>query len=97
VEQALGANPPGDAPMVGDWETGLASWTRAQLEAGTADLHATARDRLDQVLLQAALERTGGHRGEAARLLGVGRNTITRKLSGKPAARPFTSPRPVRD
>src|SRR5690606_15365325 len=51
VEQALGASPPGAAPMVGDWETGLASWAREQLEAGTADLHATARDRLDQALL----------------------------------------------
>jgi hypothetical protein len=32
------------------------------------------------VLIRAALKRTGGHRQEAARLLGWGRNTLTRKL-----------------
>ena len=33
-----------------------------------------------QVLLDAALAHTGGHRGEAAQRLGLGRNTVTRKL-----------------
>jgi len=32
------------------------------------------------VLIRAALKRTQGHRQEAARLLGWGRNTLTRKL-----------------
>jgi two-component system nitrogen regulation response regulator GlnG len=32
------------------------------------------------VLLDAALERTGGHRSEAAARLGLSRNTVTRKL-----------------
>ena len=35
---------------------------------------------MEQVLFEVALEYTGGKRIEAAGLLGVGRNTLTRKL-----------------
>ena len=41
---------------------------------------AEAREQLEKVALDCALEFTGGKRVEAARLLGVGRNTLTRKL-----------------
>jgi two-component system nitrogen regulation response regulator GlnG len=34
----------------------------------------------EQILIQTALEHTGGRRQEAARLLGWGRNTLTRKI-----------------
>lgn len=79
VEQALDGRRP-DPDRAEDWEARLAEWARAQLADGAHGLHAAARDRLDRVLLREALARTGGHRGEAARLLGIGRNTITRKL-----------------
>ena len=35
---------------------------------------------LERVMIRAALEQTDGHRQEAARLLGWGRNTLTRKI-----------------
>jgi two-component system nitrogen regulation response regulator GlnG len=35
---------------------------------------------VEKILLDAALARTGGRRHEAAKLLGWGRNTLTRKL-----------------
>ena len=41
---------------------------------------AQARERFDRALLEAALEHTGGRRAEAAARLGLGRNTLTRKL-----------------
>lgn len=63
-----------------DWEPALARWARQQLEAGSTDVHAQARERLDTTLLEVALELTGGRRAEAASRLGVGRNTLTRKL-----------------
>ncbi|KRG74363.1 chemotaxis protein CheY [Stenotrophomonas ginsengisoli] len=63
-----------------DWEGPLARWARQQLEAGTTDVHAQARERLDTTLLEVALALTGGRRAEAASRLGVGRNTLTRKL-----------------
>ncbi|HYM86886.1 MAG TPA: helix-turn-helix domain-containing protein, partial [Pseudoxanthomonas sp.] len=43
-------------------------------------LHAEARERFDRTLLEVALEFTHGRRAEAASKLGVGRNTVTRKL-----------------
>ncbi len=64
----------------GDWTQALADWARERLAAGAADLHAQARDLLDRTLLEAALERCNGHRGDAAEALGLSRNTVTRKL-----------------
>jgi two-component system, NtrC family, nitrogen regulation response regulator GlnG len=64
----------------GGWEAALARWVREQLAAGTGDLHALARERFDRIVLDAALEHTGGRRAEAATRLGLGRNTVTRKL-----------------
>ena len=73
-------NTAGASSPASDWETALSGWARARLEAGDRDLHATARARFDQVLFDAALAHTGGHRSEAAAKLGLGRNTLTRKL-----------------
>nr|MBP8909080.1 nitrogen regulation protein NR(I) [Pseudoxanthomonas sp.] len=62
-----------------EWDVQLGQWALRNLQAGTPELHAVARTRFEQALLNAALEHTGGRRAEAAALLGVGRNTVTRK------------------
>ncbi|MEO7068810.1 MAG: nitrogen regulation protein NR(I) [Rhodanobacter sp.] len=62
------------------WTDGLRDWALAALADGEADIHARARHALDQTLMQAALQVSGGHRQNAAAALGVGRNTLTRKL-----------------
>ena len=81
IEAALPAsNVPATAPSAGEWDVALAQWARAQLAAGRDDIHAQARERFDRALLEAALEHTGGRRAEAAERLGLGRNTLTRKL-----------------
>lgn len=64
----------------GEWTDALRDWVIAALNNGEADIHARARDALDQTLLQAALQLNEGHRQNAAQALGVGRNTLTRKL-----------------
>ena len=64
----------------GEWTDLLRDWATAALAAGEADIHARARAALDQTLLQAALQAHEGHRQHAAQALGVGRNTLTRKL-----------------
>jgi two-component system nitrogen regulation response regulator GlnG len=75
------AGPLAIASVEGDaWEAALADWAHAQLRDGAGDLHARARGRFDRVLLEAALAHSEGHRGSAAEKLGVGRNTLTRKL-----------------
>ena len=64
----------------GEWTDALREWVIDALAKGEADIHARAREALDQTLLQAALQASEGHRQNAAQALGVGRNTLTRKL-----------------
>jgi len=64
----------------GNWTLALRRWAQSALESGHSPLYADAKLLFDQALLDAALELTAGHRQEAARRLGLGRNTITRKL-----------------
>jgi two-component system, NtrC family, nitrogen regulation response regulator GlnG len=82
LDDVFAANGSNAAPssVSSGWEAALGDWARARLDAGDHDLHADARARFDQVLFDAALAHTGGHRSEAAAKLGLGRNTLTRKL-----------------
>src|SRR5690606_33222373 len=41
------------------WESAFAAWARARLDDGAGDLHADARERMEQVLFDVALEHTG--------------------------------------
>ncbi|MDZ7788229.1 MAG: nitrogen regulation protein NR(I) [Halofilum sp. (in: g-proteobacteria)] len=63
-----------------DWEHALANWARSELAAGNTGLGESAAQRMERILIREALTRSGGHRQEAARLLGWGRNTLTRKI-----------------
>jgi len=63
-----------------DWTTGLRAWAERALSSGDTGIHATALAELERVLLDAALTAQHGHRQNAAKALGLGRNTITRKL-----------------
>jgi two-component system nitrogen regulation response regulator GlnG len=62
------------------WQTSLRQWVRNSLQRGQTALLDTALPAFEQILIDAALEHTGGRRQEAARLLGWGRNTLTRKI-----------------
>jgi len=64
----------------GKWTEGLRGWAEQQAEAEGSAIAESARQQLEQTLIHWALERTGGHKQQAARLLGWGRNTLTRKL-----------------
>jgi two-component system nitrogen regulation response regulator GlnG len=65
------------------WPDALRGWARAALAAGQEQIYATAKHELDRTLLDVALEQTQGHRQHAAQRLGLGRNTITRKLGAR--------------
>lgn len=83
LDEALAATPGKDGTQAADdddWERRLSAWARAQLEQGRDDIHAQARERFERALFDAALAHTGGRRTEAAARLGLGRNTLTRKL-----------------
>ena len=63
-----------------DWTRSLASWAERQLSAESGPLLETALPEFEKTLIQIAMSQTGGHRQEAAKLLGWGRNTLTRKM-----------------
>jgi two-component system nitrogen regulation response regulator GlnG len=63
-----------------EWTRMLASWAERQLQTTGTPLLDSALPELEKTLIELALSRTNGHRQEAAKLLGWGRNTLTRKM-----------------
>ncbi len=63
-----------------DWESGLRQWANRQLQDGHTDLLGKAQPAVERILIQCALNKTQDRRQEAARLIGWGRNTLTRKI-----------------
>jgi two-component system, NtrC family, nitrogen regulation response regulator GlnG len=70
----------GAADAESDWQKALADWAERQAMGGKHPLLEQALPAMERILIRAALRRTQGHRQEAAKLLGWGRNTLTRKL-----------------
>lgn len=62
-----------------DWQTLLQGWANNYLQSGESALHATAEPLFEKVLIEAAMKHSLNHRQKAAKLLGWGRNTLTRK------------------
>jgi two-component system nitrogen regulation response regulator GlnG len=69
----------GDGPA-DDWEGVLRRWVQAKLLRGEKQLLGNAVPRFERIMIEEALKQTGGRRQDAARLLGWGRNTLTRKI-----------------
>jgi len=63
-----------------NWETALRHWAQSELKAGKEHILYTAVPAFEKAMIDIALEHTGGRKKEAAKLLGWGRNTLTRKL-----------------
>ena len=64
-----------------EWTQSLASWAERQLSAnGDQPLLDKALPQFEKTLIQIAMSQTKGRRQEAAKLLGWGRNTLTRKM-----------------
>ena len=62
------------------WEADLEAETQALLANGSTDVWDVLSRRFESMLIQTALQSTRGRRIEAAHKLGIGRNTITRKI-----------------
>lgn len=66
---------------VQDWTRSLAMWAERQLSTKSGGpLLDTALPEFEKTLIEIAMSQTNGHRQEAAKLLGWGRNTLTRKM-----------------
>ncbi|MCU0804931.1 MAG: nitrogen regulation protein NR(I) [Burkholderiales bacterium] len=64
-----------------DWSAALAREVERALVRGEAGLMDSMTRTFERILISKALAHTGGRRIEAAQLLGIGRNTITRKIA----------------
>ena len=71
---------PGAGTASGNWLDSLASEADALLAAKPGEVFSLLTRSFEGLLIRRALMATGGRRIEAAQLLGIGRNTITRKI-----------------
>lgn len=71
---------PGPAKLQDEWTRQLTNWAEKRLAAGETPLLDDAMPEFERTLIRAALRKAEGGRQEAAKLLGWGRNTLTRKL-----------------
>jgi two-component system nitrogen regulation response regulator GlnG len=63
-----------------DWETKFRRWVESNLLQGETKLLNEALPKFERILIEEALRQSGGRRQDAAKLLGWGRNTLTRKI-----------------
>jgi two-component system nitrogen regulation response regulator GlnG len=75
MPKPLVLNMPGE-----DWQSGLEAQAMALLANGRTDVWDELTKRFEATLIQTALAHTRGRRIDAANKLGIGRNTITRKI-----------------
>lgn len=62
------------------WENTFRHWVKSNLTDGKTELLSEATPKFERILIEEALRKTGGRRQDAAKLLGWGRNTLTRKI-----------------
>jgi two-component system nitrogen regulation response regulator GlnG len=76
----LGESRAGEEVQGSGWQSMLRIWAQRRLASGTERLLDEALPDFERILIDAALQQTSGRRQDAARLLGWGRNTLTRKI-----------------
>lgn len=67
-------------PHDSSWQKALAIWAETAMNEGQEGLLHDAQPEFERILLRSALKFTRGHKQDAAKVLGWGRNTLTRKL-----------------
>ena len=64
----------------GDWEARLKNTVEQRLARGEDEIFKDINDNFERILIEAALKHAGGRKQDAAKKLGWGRNTLTRKI-----------------
>ncbi len=82
LAEPMPASAPGAGPIAIDenWIAGMEREVRSLMQSGHPEVWDTLSRRFEAKMILAALEVTRGRRIEAAQRLGIGRNTITRKI-----------------
>lgn len=76
IESGDGSIPTDDQ----NWPEALKRWAEQQLLQGEKQLLDIAMPEFEQTMIRTAIKHTGGRKQDAAKLLGWGRNTLTRKI-----------------
>jgi two-component system, NtrC family, nitrogen regulation response regulator GlnG len=63
-----------------DWYGAVGQWAELQFKAGRHNVAKQALSKIEQILIDSALRYSNGQRQLAAKRLGYGRNTLTRKI-----------------
>lgn len=63
-----------------EWTRMLAAWAERQIHDSDGPLIDKAMPEFEKTLIEIAMSKTNGHRQDAAKLLGWGRNTLARKM-----------------
>ncbi len=63
-----------------NWQQKLTAKIQTQLFSGETEIASPLISEVEKILIEAALQKTSGRKNDAARLLGWGRNTLTRKI-----------------
>lgn len=63
-----------------DWVSAFETWLDQAFSEGKSDISAEAQPAFEKTLIEVALKHTRGHKQDAAKRIGWGRNTITRKM-----------------
>ena len=67
-------------PSSDDWRDGFKAWIDGLHETTRENLLESIEPEIDRLLIEFALDKTSGKKQEAAKLLGLGRNTLAKKI-----------------
>ena len=66
-----------------DWQSGFSQWLGEIYQSNSENMLEIIEPALDKVMIDFALEITGGKKQEAAKVLGLGRNTLSKKIKAQ--------------
>ena len=66
-----------------NWQSGFAQWLDEVYQSNSENILKIIEPTIDKVMIDFALEKTGGKKQEAAKVLGLGRNTLTKKIKAQ--------------
>ncbi|MBD62744.1 MAG: nitrogen regulation protein NR(I) [Gammaproteobacteria bacterium] len=65
------------------WQAIFSQWLSEIYQSNSENMLAIIEPALDKVLIEFALEKTGGKKQDAAKVLGLGRNTLSKKIKSQ--------------
>ena len=65
------------------WQAGFIEWLEEIYQSNSENMLELIEPTMDKIIIDFALEKTGGRKQEAAKVLGLGRNTLTKKIKAR--------------